>query len=195
MRKNLAILFAVLIFSGYTSAQSGFHLKTRSAADLFADQRRVVGSWCRQDFEGLRLTTDGWQRFKPLTTFRHNPDFTGIVIVSRYQVPERDAPSWNFDVNYWVLGRFDRSAGYSSENGMSTVTFTTKEIDGDILITNFDPMNPYVSKRAAVEWMKKELELSNTSDLEKIHLRQALKVLDPAESQTTPSPNNPPAKP
>lgn len=78
---------------------------------------------------------------------------------------------------------------------MSTVTFTTKEIDGDILITNFDPINPYVSKRAAVDWMKRELQLSTTTDLEKVHLRQALKVLDPAVSQTTPSPNTPQAKP
>jgi hypothetical protein len=177
MRKYAYICIIILVTSAFSFSQTGFRLKTRSASDLYAEQRRAVGTWCRQDFEGLRLSDTGWDRFKSVTSFKKNPEFTSIVIVSRFQVEARDTMAWDMDVTYTTIGRYERGAGYVPESGTQTITFSTKDIDGDILVTNVDPASPHVSKKAAIEWMKRELQ-TTTSDVEKIHLQDALKVLD-----------------
>lgn len=179
MRRIIVTTLFLSAFCSLLLAQANIRLKARSASDLYAEQRRVVGSWCRQDFEGLRLNPATWDRFKTVSTFKENPDFTSIVIVSRFEVQPRDEASWDMDVNYFTLGRYQRGAGYTADSGTQTVTFQTKDIDGNILIVDLDPASPHVSKKAAIEWMKSELE-KTTSDVEKFHLRDALKVLDPA---------------
>lgn len=183
MRKLLSITLAVIAISTFAFAQEGFRIKTRSAAELFAAQRRVIGEWCRQDYLGARLLPDGWERLKPLSTFRQNPDFHSIVIVSRYQVPPREESSWDVDVTYWILGRYDRGLGYTPANNTEVVTFKTKDIDGDIVINEIDPGAPHVSKRAAIDWMKRQLEAADTSDVDKVYLRRALTTLETPEAQ------------
>ena len=189
MRKLLGFLLVICSLSPVLVAQTGFRIKTRSSSELYADQRRAVGAWCRQDFEGLRLNDTGWDRFKSITNFKKNPEFNSVVIVSRYQVEPRDSMSWDMDVTYTIVGRYERGSGYFNDAGTQTVTFQTKDIDGDVVITSIDPGTPHVSKKAAIEWMKKELE-SSTSDIEKIHLQDALKMLDSA----SPVANATPAK-
>jgi hypothetical protein len=177
MRRTILILF-VVGFAIPLLAQPSIRIKARSAADLYAEQRRVVGSWCRHDFEGFRLSVADWARFRSLTTFKENPDFSSVMIVSRFDVQPRDSASWNMEVKYVVLGRYDRGSGYTASPGSDTVTFHTKDIDDNIVIVDLDPSSPHVSKRVAIEWMRQELG-KTTSDLEKAHLREALKVLDP----------------
>ena len=183
MRRFFFTAVVVCVFSCFTSAQQifpqqGFRLKTRNAADLYADQRRTVGNWCRQDFEGLRLSPDGWDRFKPLTTLKSNPDFATVTIVSRFQAEPRESIAWDLNVTYTIIGRYDRNEGYTADPGSQAVTFQTKDVDGTILITSLDPNSPHVSKKAAIDWMKKQLETA--SDVEKFHLREALKQLEPS---------------
>lgn len=184
MRRVPIFIAVVLALSCTAFAQTGFRLKTRSVAELNADQRRVIGTWCRQDFEGLRLYASGWDRFKPVTSLKKNPDITSIVIVSRYQVESHETVSWDTDVTYTIVGRYEVGGGFVPDSGTETVAFQTKDIDGDILIVNVEPIAPHVSKKAAIEWMKKTLEAS-TSDMEKIHLRDALKALEPPPPVTT----------
>ncbi len=177
MRKLLVVALAFLTIAPLCLSQAGFRLKTRSAAELYAEQRRVVGTWCRQDFEGLRLTDAGWDRFKSSTTLRNRPDFTSVVIVSRYEFEPRDFISWEMAVSYTVVGRYEIGGGYTAEPGLDPVKFQTKDVDGEIVITGADPMSPHVSKKAAIDWMKKQLETTN-SEIEKIHLRDALTQLE-----------------
>jgi hypothetical protein len=184
MRKIAVLVFLVTVLSSLLFGQAGFRIKTRSASELYAEQRRVVGTWSRQDFEGLRLSDAGWDRFKPVTSFKKNPEFTSIVVVSRFQVEPRDNMSWDMDVTYTILGRYELGAGYLPDPGMQTVTFHTKDIDGDILIVNVDPGAPHVSKKAAIEWMKRQLQ-TTASDVEKIHLNDALKFLELSAASTT----------
>lgn len=184
MRKVVNIAFLVVLFSSFSFGQ--FRLKTRSASELYAEQRRVVGTWCRQDFEGLRLSDTGWDRFKPVTAFKKNPEFTSIVIVSRFQVEPRDNISWDMDVTYQILGRYDLGSGYIADPGTQTQSFHTKEIDGDILIVGIDPGTPHVSKKAAIDWMKRQLQ-TTSSDVEKIHLNDALKLLEAPAATGEPS--------
>jgi hypothetical protein len=181
-------ILAFLLITTSVFGQSGLRLKFRNPLELYAEQRRVVGTWCRMDYEGLRLAADGWTRFKPLTNQRDNPDASTIVIVSRYQIAQHDpqSVSWNLDVIYNVIGRYQRSSGYQPESATQTVTYSTKEVDGDLVITEVDPTYPHMSKRAAIEWMKKELA-TTTSDVEKYYLNSALKQLEPP-SATTPAP-------
>ncbi len=183
-------VLGLLLCSTSLFAQSGFRLRLPNPSEVYAEQRRIVGTWCRQDYEGLRLAPNGWQQFKSITTMKENPDAPGIVVVSRYQIEQRDpqASSWSLDVTYAVIGRYEHSSGYVSDEGTDTVTFRMKDVDGDILITDVDPAYPHMSKKAAVEWMKRQLASPTISDLDKYHLTNALKVLDPTPAAT-------PAKP
>jgi hypothetical protein len=176
-------IFAFLLFSTSLLGQSGYRLHIRNPSDLYAEQRRIVGTWCRQDFEGTRLAPGGWDRYKALTNLKNNPDAPTIIVVSRYQIEQHDvkAVSWDVDVTYFVVGRFERNGGYIPDEHPEPVTYHTKDIDGDILITDFDPNAPHLSKRATIEWMKRELA-TTTSDVEKFHLTEALKTLDPTAS-------------
>jgi hypothetical protein len=182
-------IFAFLLFSTSLFGQSGLRLHVRNPSELFAEQRRIVGTWCRQDFEGVRLAPGGWARYKTLTNLKDNPESQTIVVVSRYQIEGHDAQSvsWNLDVTYMVMGHFERGSGYVPDEHPEIVTYRTKDIDGEILITDFDPNYPHLSKKAAIEWMKRELA-TTTSDVEKFHLTSALKTLDPAAATAAAQP-------
>ncbi len=178
-----------MLFSSLLAAQVDYKVHMRTAAEMFAAQRQTVGAWCRQDFEGQRLDSASWVNFKPLTMLKDNPEFSQFIIVARYDIPNREKFSWDVDVTYWEIGRYERGIGYVASPGTRTLSFTTKEVEGNLFITEVDSPTPRVSKRAAVEWMKKQLENEKTSELEKAHLRDAIKALDttagirkPAES-------------
>ncbi len=175
MRAKFILIFLLLS----TPLLAQFQLHLRNPEDVYAEQRRTVGSWCRQDFMGLRLVENGWDRYKSLTNLKYNPDSTSVVIVSRYQMEEHDPKkiSWEVNVTYFVIGRYDHSSGYSPEAGTETATFQTKDIDDSIVIVNLDPTSPHVSRAVALNWMKQQLA-STTSDIEKIHLTNAIKELE-----------------
>lgn len=188
---RLKFIFAFLLLSTPLLAQFQLHL--RNPEDIYAEQRRAVGSWCRQDFMGYRLSDNGWDRYKSLTSLKHNPDSAAIVIVSRYQVGEHDprAVSWEVNVTYVVIGRYDHATGYSPATGTETVAFQTKNIDDNILVTALDPTSPHVSKSVALAWMKQQFG-STQSDIERIHLASAIKQLEPSSSPAaTTQPSSP----
>lgn len=180
---RLKFVLAFLLLSTPLVAQFQLHL--RNPEDIYAEQRRAVGSWCRQDFMGYRLSDNGWDKYKSLTNLKHNPDSAAVVIVSRYQVGEHDPKtvSWDVNVTYVVIGRYDHASGYSPVIGTETVTFKTRNVDDNILITGLDPTSPHVSKTAALTWMKQQLA-STQSDVERIHLANAIKQLEPSSSPT-----------
>lgn len=179
MRSKFILLFLLLS----TPVFAQFQLHLRNPEDVYAEQRRVVGSWCRQDFMGYRLSDNGWDKYKSLTNLKLNPDSSAVVIVSRYQVSEHNPKSisWDVNVTYFVIGRYDHSSGYSSGTSTEMVTFQTKDMDDNILIVGLDPTSPHVSKTAALTWMKQQLT-STTSDIERIHLTNAIKELEPAST-------------
>ncbi len=185
MRSKFILVFLFLS----TPLFAQFQLHLRNPEDVYAEQRRVVGSWCRQDFMGFRLSDNGWDKYKPLTNLRQNPESPAVVIVSRYQVGEHNPKSiaWDVTVTYFVIGRYDHSSGYSPQPGTETVTFETKDIDDNILIVALDPTTPHVSKSAVLTWMKQQLA-STGSDIERIHLTNAIKELEPTSATATTKP-------
>ena len=184
-------ILVLLLLSTPLVAQ--FQLRLRNPEDVYAGQRRIVGEWCRQDFMGYRLVQGGWDKYKDLTTLKQNPDSPSVVIVARYQVGEHEpkSVSWDVNVNYVVVGRYDHATGYSPETGPATetVTFHTKEVNDKILITGVDPVSPHLSRVAALMWMKQQLA-SSKSDLDQVHLADAIKQLETTSSappdQSTP---------
>lgn len=183
------VIFVFLLLSTATFAQSGLRLRLRNPAEINAEQRRIVGTWCRQDFEGLRLAQNGWERYKALTTMKANPESPRVVVISRYQIEQHagSSVSWDLDVTYFVIGRFDHFEGYVPDEHTETVTYRLKDVDGDILISDVDPPTPHLSKKAAIDWMKRELATSS-SDLDKAHFTSALKLLDPTPATASAQP-------
>ncbi len=179
------VLFSVVLSFGLLSVSFAqntvptYRLRTRSFAEIIAKQRQLVGDYCRADFEGGRLTPNGWNGMGPLTTMRTNPDFNYIVIVSRYQMDAPARPTDNVDVSYLVIGRYENGIGFSRSSRSDVVTFRVVDKDDDLVISDIGSPAPHVSLRAALAWMKERLAHAK-SELEKDQLRDALKNLQPA---------------
>jgi len=175
---TIVLFFGLLSVSFAQNSVPTYRLRTRSFSEIIAKQRQLVGDYCRADFEGGRLTPNGWSKMGPLTTMRTNPDFSSIVIVSRYQMDSPSRPSNDVDVSYLVIGRYENGIGLNRSSRASNVTFRVVEKDGDLVISDIGSPAPHVSLRAAVAWMKDLLAKSH-SELEKDQLRNALKTLQP----------------
>ena len=55
-------------------------------------RKYLLSNYCRLDFEGARLEQAGWNRFKAYTSLHANPEFTRIVIVTRFNVESPAQP-------------------------------------------------------------------------------------------------------
>jgi hypothetical protein len=133
-------------------------LKIRSYEQIAVEQRRVVSAYCRLDFQGARLTPEGWERIRNLSVFRENPDFSSVYVVSRYQLIETHDPSNSLSVAYVVIGRYDDGAGYAPMPAVvRNVTFETHDVSGELRIVRIDPSTPFVSSRAMIDWLKAKL--------------------------------------
>jgi hypothetical protein len=115
--------------------------KIRTFEQMSVEQRRLVSAYCRLDFQGARLSPEGWERIRNLSTFRENPDFISIFIVSRYQLIETPTPTHELSVAYVVIGRYEEGAGYTPMPS----------------VRNVDPATPFVSRKAAIDWLKAKL--------------------------------------
>jgi hypothetical protein len=129
--------------------------KIRSFEQTMTEQRKVVSAYCRLDFQGGRLTPEGWERMSNLTTFRENPDFNSFFIVSRYQLIDNPTPTANVDVAYVVIGRFEEGAGYMPmTSSVRNVSFEMRDQNGELRIDRIEPTTPFVSRAAAINWLK-----------------------------------------
>jgi hypothetical protein len=131
--------------------------KIRSFEQTTIEQRQLVSNYCRLDFQGARLSPEGWERMRNLSSFRDNPDFTSIFIVSRYQLIETTVPSYELDVAYVVIGRYEEGAGYMPMPSVRNVTFETRDQSGELRIIRINSSTPFVSRKAAIDWLKAKL--------------------------------------
>ncbi len=136
-----------------------FNPKLRTYDQMAVEQRRVVSAYCRLDFQGARLSPEGWERIKNLSTFHENPDFNSFFIVSRYQLIETTTPSAELSVVYAVIGRYEEGAGYMPMSSTKTVVFETHDRSGELRIIHIDPATPFVSRQAAIGWLKTKLAM------------------------------------
>lgn len=171
---GIALLATALVVPVF--AQVGYKLKTRTVAELSAEQRQVVGRWCRLDYDGLRLSRGAWEKFAPLTTMKSNPEFRGIQIVSRYQVLPSDRPSVEASVAYVLIGHFELGPGFTRESGTATINYRLTDRDGQLLIADMAPSRPHVSRQAALAWLKQQRE-AVSNDADRMQIDAAIQAL------------------
>jgi hypothetical protein len=153
-------------------------LKARSVPELQADQRTLISQWCRFDYEGSRLTDDGWKKLEPVTSIKRNPDFNSIYVISRYQVNPPTRVSMEGTATYTVIGRYELGIGYTPVTDSRYVEFKFAEKDGDLQLVDVDPVQPNVSKPAFIAWLKTQLA-STKNATDKLPLQQALDQMVP----------------
>ena len=187
-RLSPIVIVFVLLLSPLSFAQigysggSGYRLRMKTAGEYAALQRQLVGSYCRLDFEGSRLSDDAWTKIKPLVRFKQNPDFNVVEVVSRYQITPPEGQTSQFvNVSYIVLGRYEIGFGYTAASDTHDVTFHVEEKDDQLDITSIEPNIPRVSKRIAIQWLRTQLAKS-TNSIEKSQIEKSLAVLDPPPS-------------
>jgi hypothetical protein len=152
-------LAVVTVFVSSLSAAQFRPLETipRSGAGA---PRNVVREFCRLDYVGSRLAPETWSRMKELTTWKGNPDWRSLTVVSRYDMGDASESfrSARISVHYQVLGRFDPGIGFTPEPASQDVEFRLKEIDGQWRIDSTDPpATPHVSKPRLVQWLQTAL--------------------------------------
>ena len=160
------------------NSQPSVRLGGQSFSDLYAAQRMLLSNFCRLDFEGARLQAGGWDRFRPYTSLRDNPDFSRVVIVTRFDIETPDQPSEELPVHFQTVGFYQLGEGYTADNSGQSAEFRVQEQNGALMVTAVSPESPHVSPRAALAWMKRLLNDPKTDDLEREHLRDAVSQLN-----------------
>jgi hypothetical protein len=177
--RRIAII-ALLFYACASVAQ----LRSSGALPKNEQVQTAVRDFCRQDFLGARLSSQGWSRIKQLTNWKDNPVWKSFHVISRF---EQTSISTGFHsarvgVKYFVLGRFELGAGYSAAAETENVEFKLKDTDDEWRIDDTDPevLEPHISKQAAVQWLQ-EKQRTATDPGEKVSIEGALKVLGAAK--------------
>jgi hypothetical protein len=155
--------------------------------DMATKKRVLISNYCRLDFEGMRLRPDGWNRLKPYVTMRVNPDYSRVVIVSRFDVETPEEKAEALYVNYREVGYYDELDGYAAFATSERVEFHVQEQRDEVIVTEVSPGMPHVSPRAAITWMNLRLADPKTSDVERAHLKDAVQQLNKILQPPTPA--------
>lgn len=179
-------LFPLLFLAciGPLSAQEP-NLRGQSFKELANKQRTLITNYCRLDFEGARLTSDGWERIKDFAPTSDNPDFSTVYIVLRYQMQENPVATYDVSVNYMMVGKYEEAFGYTPLLGTKIVTFKTHTHHGQMQIADIDPNAPFVSRKAALEWLKGKLAGQQVA-ANRTQIEAAIKALETQPQTTAP---------
>jgi hypothetical protein len=161
------------------NAQPSVNLRGKSFAELFAAQKVLLSNYCRLDFEGARLQPSGWARFKPFTSLRANPEFTRVVVVTRFDIEAPEQPSEEVNAHFQTVGSYDEGEGFTSAASSDRVTLRVQQQpNGDLLVTEVHPGAPHVSPRSAISWLNVRLADPKVTELERAHLKDAVDQLN-----------------
>ena len=169
---------AAVAQAGSGSFTPGVPLDKSRDIDIVTKKRVLLSNYCRLDFEGARLRSDGWSRFKPYTSMRFNPDYSRVVIVTRFNVETPGEQAAVLYVNYRTVGYYDELVGYTASATSERVEFQVAEHNDEVLVAEVTPGIPHVSPRAAIAWMNLRLADPKTSDVERAHMKDALEQLN-----------------
>ncbi len=176
--RTLRIVISLALFSTLL-AMAQFHPSNLRRTPNQANN--VVRDYLRLDWNGGRLKPESWERMKPLTTWKENPDFQVFTIVSQYDVvtAHEGLRSAVVTVKYSVLGRFQLGVGYTPDPGSETVDFRVRDSEDGWRIEEQNPaINPHVSRALAVQWLQAALN-SEKSPANKVAIEKALQTLSP----------------
>ncbi len=181
MLSNLGRMFsrsmlAFVVLSCSLAAGQSLPLGTRHSRQPV---RSVVGTYCRLDFDGGRMSKETWERMKALTTWKENQDWQSFAMISQYEVVAVNEGSRSslVEVTYSIIGKFERGIGYAAERDKESVVFRLRDVDDEWRIDDIDPpIVPHVSKPRAIAWLK-AASAAEKDPGNKIVLEQAIKQL------------------
>jgi hypothetical protein len=189
-RRLICLLFLFLLTTAAIAQTGGglpgVPLGTTSEIDMATKKRVLLSNYCRLDFEGARLRPDGWSRFKPYATMRSNPEYSRIVVVTRFNVEPPETATLSY-VGFQQVGYYDEIEGYVASAASERVEFHMEEHRDEVLVTAVSPGMPHVSPRAAIAWMNQRLADPKTSDVERNHLKGAVDKLSKFLPQPRPA--------
>jgi hypothetical protein len=145
------------------------------------DVRELVSKYCRLDYEGARLDGQGWAKVEPLVSWKSNPEYAEINIISRYAVdaePTESHGKYNVTVHYRLLGSYNMVTGYVPEapNAQQIVQYTVTDTKGDLRISDSENNLPHPSRAAMLKWLNEKLNAAQ-DDLAKTRYQDALRQL------------------
>lgn len=172
-RSSLLILAFILGSACFLVAQSTMpvplgHVEQDTKS---ADVHELVSKYCRLDYEGARLDGQGWAKVQPLVSWRTNPEYAEINVISRYTV-DTDPPSshgkYTVTVHYHLLGSYNLSTGYAREAGsVQTVEYTVTDTKGDLRITDSENGLPHPSRATMLKWLNDKLSATQDETAQK----------------------------
>jgi len=184
MSRHPALLFmlAVLLLAPSAPAQFGVPLDRDESRAQPAHIRELVAKYCRLDYEGARLGTQDWPKIGTLVTWRTNPDYPLVNVISRFTIdqdPVFEHGRYAVGVHYRLLGRFNVGEGYSKDaaNSNEDVVFTVAQTGGEWRITEVEPNYPRPSKAATLKWLNDSLAKAQDSAA-KVVYQQAIGELE-----------------
>jgi hypothetical protein len=161
----------------------------KNSVDVATKKRVLLSNFCRLDFEGARLSSDGWKRFKPYTSMSFSPGYRRFVIVTRFNVEPAEPLAQLLYVSFRVVGYYDDLGGYVESAMSERVEFEVEESNNEVSVTKVSPEIPHVSPRAAIAWLNSRLDDPKTKDIDRAHLKSAVEQLNklvPQPAQATP---------
>jgi hypothetical protein len=181
--RSLLILAFVVASGGLLVAQGTMPLPLgHSDEDTKSlDVREVVSKYCRLDYEGARLDEQGWAKVEPLVSWKSNPDYAEINVISRYTVdpePPESHGKYTVTVHYRLLGSYNLVTGYVPEapNIPQNVEFTVTDTKGDLRILDAENTLPHPSRAAMLKWLNEKLNTAQ-DDTAKRRYQDALRQL------------------
>src|ERR1039458_60353 len=77
--------------------------------DTRAEQmRELVSKYCRLDYDGARMATQGWPKLQSLVWWKTNPDYIQMNVIARYTVetaPVLTHGKYTITVHSRLMGR------------------------------------------------------------------------------------------
>ena len=162
-----ALTTVVLVFlASLASAQVHINPGERSKRD--AMYRQAAANYCRLDYDGARILPDGWNRIQPLTTWRDNPEFKRIAVVTRYQMlPDMvsEHGRYTFNVVYDISGEYDLAGGYFPNSERVVEQVEVGEPTGDIRVVGTSEPRPFVGRTRLLQWLQARLDKETNPDV------------------------------
>jgi hypothetical protein len=178
------LIFVFVLSSSYFLAAQGTmplplgHVEQDTKS---ADVHELVSKYCRLDYEGARLDGQGWAKVQPLVSWRINPEYSEINVISRYTVdtePTLNHGKYAVTVHYHLLGSYNLGTGYAREapGSVQTVEYTVTDTNGDLRITDSENGLPHPSRATMMKWLNEKLS-SAQDELAKVRYGDALRQL------------------
>lgn len=188
--RSLWLPLAIVLLAAISSpAQFGVPVGNRDEhAAQPARMRELVSQYCRLDYEGDRLSDSGWTKMQPLVSWRANPDFPLVNVISRYTVdndPVENHNKYTVVVHYRLIGRFNIGQGFAKDASTEDVTYTVSQVNGEWRITEADPNYPHPSRPAILKWLNDKLSTASDVATKTVYQQAITELQAPAATPPT----------